>query len=315
MSIATSEVQIEPAAIWPRVEARLTYLQPRFPADEVALAAAHWDEAGPHLVAELERVAADPSIGRQPGHILHLFAIFLTAQQRDARAHDAMVRIAALPEAILDEMLGDILTDGLSRCLASTCGGDETAIKRLIEDEGACIWSRYAGFAALSTRVLEGDVPPQQLLDYLAKLGAAEEARLDSDAERDRDFLTGIVNSALDVGAAPMLPTIRRWFAKDLVNLQSVDLRFAEAHAHDNWDELKRYGTHDRYVRSAIDEMKNWAYDDRKRPVPQPHSDPYVNRYGQPVQAPLVHETPKVGRNDPCPCGSGKKYKKCCGAS
>ena len=24
---------------------------------------------------------------------------------------------------------------------------------------------------------------------------------------------------------------------------------------------------------------------------------------------------PKVGRNDPCPCGSGKKYKKCCGAA
>ncbi len=26
-------------------------------------------------------------------------------------------------------------------------------------------------------------------------------------------------------------------------------------------------------------------------------------------------EAPKVGRNDPCPCGSGKKYKKCCGAA
>ena len=25
------------------------------------------------------------------------------------------------------------------------------------------------------------------------------------------------------------------------------------------------------------------------------------------------NETPNVGRNDPCPCGSGKKYKKCCG--
>ena len=24
-------------------------------------------------------------------------------------------------------------------------------------------------------------------------------------------------------------------------------------------------------------------------------------------------ETPKVGRNEPCPCGSGRKYKKCCG--
>ena len=27
-----------------------------------------------------------------------------------------------------------------------------------------------------------------------------------------------------------------------------------------------------------------------------------------------VRSGPKVGRNDPCPCGSGKKYKACCGA-
>ena len=27
-----------------------------------------------------------------------------------------------------------------------------------------------------------------------------------------------------------------------------------------------------------------------------------------------VYNVKKVGRNDPCPCGSGKKYKKCCGA-
>lgn len=28
---------------------------------------------------------------------------------------------------------------------------------------------------------------------------------------------------------------------------------------------------------------------------------------------PKINEKPKIGRNDPCPCGSGKKYKKCCG--
>ncbi len=28
----------------------------------------------------------------------------------------------------------------------------------------------------------------------------------------------------------------------------------------------------------------------------------------------IVRESPKISRNDPCPCGSGKKYKKCCGA-
>jgi SEC-C motif-containing protein len=30
---------------------------------------------------------------------------------------------------------------------------------------------------------------------------------------------------------------------------------------------------------------------------------------------PVHRDAPKVGRNDPCPCGSGKKYKKCCGAN
>ena len=32
-------------------------------------------------------------------------------------------------------------------------------------------------------------------------------------------------------------------------------------------------------------------------------------------QEPVRRSAPKVGRNDPCPCGSGKKYKKCCGAA
>jgi SEC-C motif-containing protein len=33
----------------------------------------------------------------------------------------------------------------------------------------------------------------------------------------------------------------------------------------------------------------------------------------QVAQAPVVREGPRIGRNDACPCGSGKKYKKCCG--
>ena len=39
--------------------------------------------------------------------------------------------------------------------------------------------------------------------------------------------------------------------------------------------------------------------------------------YRQPLPRPLapMHSQPKVGRNDPCPCGSGKKMKRCCGDS
>ena len=37
--------------------------------------------------------------------------------------------------------------------------------------------------------------------------------------------------------------------------------------------------------------------------------------YGKPIKPPnpIVRDKPKVSRNDPCPCGSGLKYKKCCG--
>lgn len=45
---------------------------------------------------------------------------------------------------------------------------------------------------------------------------------------------------------------------------------------------------------------------------------PEIRRYWQPHRKSAViqvqRDTPKPGRNDPCPCGSGKKFKKCCGA-
>ena len=39
------------------------------------------------------------------------------------------------------------------------------------------------------------------------------------------------------------------------------------------------------------------------------------NLGGAKPQPVTVKKSEKVGRNDPCPCGSGKKYKKCCGAN
>jgi uncharacterized protein YecA (UPF0149 family) len=40
-----------------------------------------------------------------------------------------------------------------------------------------------------------------------------------------------------------------------------------------------------------------------KQLMPSPKAEVYELKTGK-----------KIGRNDPCPCGSGKKYKKCCGA-
>ncbi len=48
---------------------------------------------------------------------------------------------------------------------------------------------------------------------------------------------------------------------------------------------------------------------------PIDHSEPMPTSLAPPSDdwiQPFRRETPKIGRNDPCPCGSGKKYKKCC---
>lgn len=57
------------------------------------------------------------------------------------------------------------------------------------------------------------------------------------------------------------------------------------------------------------------AYQDVERgPDMQSHFAPRQNTPDQKPE-PIHREAPKVGRNDPCPCGSGKKYKKCCGVN
>lgn len=53
----------------------------------------------------------------------------------------------------------------------------------------------------------------------------------------------------------------------------------------------------------AVYDMKRWWRDERRRVIRHPFTDTAV---------PLA--SAKIGRNEPCPCGSGKKYKKCCGA-
>ena len=45
-----------------------------------------------------------------------------------------------------------------------------------------------------------------------------------------------------------------------------------------------------------------------------PEAEQESGQQAEAPQQPVVRDAPKVGRNDPCPCGSGKKYKQCCGA-
>ncbi len=47
--------------------------------------------------------------------------------------------------------------------------------------------------------------------------------------------------------------------------------------------------------------------------APPPGASDVVNEAIDKAVQPIKRDVPKVGRNEPCPCGSGKKYKNCCG--
>lgn len=80
---------------------------------------------------------------------------------------------------------------------------------------------------------------------------------------------------------------------------------------------LKHYTRNwlDFYSPSAIAQRQaRWQEEDRRQEEPgdleqDPLEDDLLDLL--PVE-PIVRSEPKIGRNDPCPCGSGKKYKKCC---
>ena len=68
----------------------------------------------------------------------------------------------------------------------------------------------------------------------------------------------------------------------------------------------------DFYTAEAIAErQQRWAEEDAREKGDDTPGDPDEDAFDAPP-LPYVRAMPKVGRNDPCPCGSGKKFKHCC---
>jgi len=65
-------------------------------------------------------------------------------------------------------------------------------------------------------------------------------------------------------------------------------------------------------VTTSVDDLEEAFQRRKRRELEQARMAGGGDR--QPVQQ-IVRSGEKIGRNDPCPCGSGKKYKKCCGAN
>ncbi len=168
-----------------------------------------------------------------------------------------------------------------------------------------------------------------------------ELSELDRDAWREElvEKALSIYDSkdALFASVEGMAPDAMREIEK-VILLQNVDKKWME-HL-DNMDELKEYIGLNSYAQrdpvamyrlqgaDLFDQMVDDIREDTVRQVlsvvpkvqkiqrvqvAKPTSEGFAGS-GPVAKKPIVVKN-KVGRNDPCPCGSGKKYKKCCGAN
>jgi len=62
-----------------------------------------------------------------------------------------------------------------------------------------------------------------------------------------------------------------------------------------------------------LEDEEDWEEEEEPAPPPPVWRKPPIKLPSMPSRTSPSPAKPKVGRNDPCPCGSGKKYKYCCG--
>jgi Protein of unknown function (DUF1186)/SEC-C motif len=282
----------------------------RFAQAAVEAAIERREEVTPELLRILEEtVDRAAQLDPEGDYIAHLYAMFLLAQFRETRAYPLVVRLASLPGDLLDSLCGEFLTEDLGQVLASVCGGDLAGIQSLIENESANEWARGAALSSLVTLVAAGQKTRDEIVSYFASLFRGKLVREWS------HVWDALVSCSLDLYPEELIDDIRRAYDESLVDPGYIDFDDVKrALATGKKRVLARLADdpHRRLVDDTVAEMGGWACfgDDGDNPGEDPAPlEPTPRVASTPIRA-----TPKIGRNERCPCGSGKKYKKCCGA-
>jgi Protein of unknown function (DUF1186)/SEC-C motif len=298
----------------------LAHTDRQFPREALEQATAKKDEITPHLLKILEEVASHPDEILEQKSAAYLYALYLLAQFREKQAYPLVVKIASLPPETIDALLGDTITEGLAKILASVYAGDVSLIMELAENRAAESFVRDAALRSLLALVVSGDKSREEVMDYYASLF---HGRLG----KDDDYVvwSGLVRCASDLYPEEVYDKIKEAFDGGLIDGLMIDLGSVDkqlAVGKEATLARLRENSHLHLIENAIEEMEWWAwYENRAKRKTKSISSgksifenfPLTTRMEAKAQMP-IRVAPKVGRNYPCPCGSGKKYKKCHGA-
>lgn len=319
-----------------------------FPRQALEEAVQQREEITPLLLDALrDTVERAEILALDPDHMVHNYAMLLLAQFREARAYPLVVQFARLPEEQIDGLAGDFITEGLSDVLASVCGGDISLIQALIEDPAADEFARGAGIQTLVTLVCAGDLSRD---DAIAYFQALFDERLD---RKPSQVWSELVSSSIDLYPDVLLDRIHAAWNDGLADTFVVGPKHLDRVLAKGREEmLTRLNQGPAvYIQDAIEEIEWWAcFDSSPQAKTLPRVFPAKKRLDlfpllseglyspsdfsfpslaawepprftakrdrwedEPPVRLAVDSGPRIGVNDPCPCGSGKKYKKCCG--
>jgi uncharacterized protein YecA (UPF0149 family) len=302
-----------------------------FPRHALRQAVEKKEEMIPHLLEALERAANDPEFVLNIDDESYIYAMFLLAQFREKRAYSLIVKIASHPPEMADSLLGDIPTEDLANILASVSMGDMSLITELAANKDAEEFARAAAVRSWLALVVSGHRSREEAMAYYKSLfeGGLE--------DRNEVVWSELVDAASDLYPEEVYDHIQRAYDGGLIDEHIVHRDWVddqmEAGKDDVLDVLPEWN---HLVEDVTAEMRSWFENREEGDEWDEDEDLYeedewdeedeggeldaeswrrsaLNGNNSTLNEPYIAPE-KIERNDPCHCGSGKKYKECCGA-
>jgi hypothetical protein len=284
----------------------------RLPIYAIGMCLLRMEEAASALRAVLAR-AADGEVLSEDESMLLFRGIYILGGGRDTEACKALLRLLQRPQSELDDLIGDAVTQDLSRILAGVFDGDVDALFGLIINRSVDQFVREQVLDAATFLTWKGLITRDQMRGVLQRF---YEEKL---ADDEDEAWTGWLKSIALLGLRDMAPMVYRALdegraADWVISRKDFDEMLADAEQRP--DDATRFEEFRIGYIEDVAAALEWS----DRPKPGAESDSFDENLfdrsspnyrwtpTEPVRNPWRH----VGRNDPCPCGSGKKAKKCC---
>ncbi|MBN2653360.1 MAG: DUF1186 domain-containing protein [Spirochaetales bacterium] len=255
-------------------------------------------------------------VEKDDSYFLHIYALYFLAEFRVKEAYPYVLELFSFHIDIVDYLFNDIVTEGLSQIIASVADDNLAPIIDFIKDDSLGEFVRSAALGSIAILYNEGIISRDFLIDVLLDLFNT----LESEPSYVWYELAYISTSLY---ATEFIDKIKLAYKLGLID-EEID-RMDDLLNTFSWDRekvLEEFKNNRDYQikENLVYDFKNWACFGQKFSAKDlremKHKLKELSKTETKTSSASNNsniKATKIGRNDPCPCGSGKKFKKCCG--